>query len=72
MAHVLSVKDFGGNRRPPAPPRIERPSRYLASVSRAGAAEVPLVVQFTGLTDSEQRAALNAFPGGKRFVLVSN
>jgi hypothetical protein len=31
--------------------------------------EAPLEVEFVGLTDAEQRAALAAFPGGRRFVL---
>ena len=30
-----------------------------------------LIVQFEGLTDAEQRSALAAFPGGRRFVLAS-
>lgn len=34
-------------------------------------AEVPLEVQFEGLSLEEQRAALTAFPGGRRFVLLS-
>lgn len=32
--------------------------------------ETPLTVEFEGLTPEEQRAALAAFPGGKRFQLV--
>jgi len=32
--------------------------------------ETPMEVEFFGLTEAEQRAALAAFPGGKRFVLV--
>lgn len=31
--------------------------------------EAPLEVEFEGLTDEEQRRALAAFPGGRRFVL---
>jgi hypothetical protein len=33
-------------------------------------AETVLHVSFEGITEEEQRAALAAFPGGKRFVLV--
>ena len=32
--------------------------------------ETPLTVEFEGLTPDEQRAALAAFPGGKRFQLA--
>lgn len=32
--------------------------------------ETPLTVEFEGLTLDEQRAALAAFPGGKRFHLA--
>lgn len=28
-----------------------------------------MTISFEGLTEAEQRAALAAFPGGKRFVL---
>jgi hypothetical protein len=34
------------------------------------APETKLFVSFRGITEEEQRAALEAFPGGKRFVLV--
>jgi hypothetical protein len=34
--------------------------------------ELPLEVEFEGLTLEEQRAALAAFPGGRRFVLIVN
>lgn len=33
-------------------------------------AEAIMYVSFQGLSESEQRAALNAFPGGRRFRLV--
>lgn len=33
--------------------------------------EVPMTVRFEGLSESEQQAALAAFPGGRRFVLAS-
>lgn len=32
--------------------------------------ELPMTISFEGLTPAEQQAALAAFPGGKRFVLV--
>jgi hypothetical protein len=34
--------------------------------------ETPIEVEFVGLTESEQRAALAGFPGGRRFVLKSH
>jgi hypothetical protein len=39
-----------------------------------GAAEEPeaiLEIEFEGLTESEQRAALKGFPGGRRFRLAT-
>lgn len=33
--------------------------------------EVPMIVRFEGLSETQQQAALAAFPGGKRFVLAS-
>ena len=33
--------------------------------------ETPMTVRFEGLSEEEQRAALAAFPGGRRFVLAS-
>jgi len=33
--------------------------------------ELPMAIRFEGLSENEQRAALAAFPGGKRFVLAS-
>lgn len=32
--------------------------------------ETPMEVEFFGITEAEQRVALAAFPGGKRFVLA--
>jgi hypothetical protein len=32
--------------------------------------ELPMEIRFEGLSPAEQRAALAAFPGGKRFVLA--
>lgn len=43
----------------------------LESVAPIDAPETILVVEFEGLTEAEQRAALSAFPGGKRFELAS-
>lgn len=31
--------------------------------------EAPLEIEFVGLTEAEQRRAIAAFPGGRRFVL---
>jgi len=62
-------------------PRAPRPARLWVAASHgtrraapiqiapAGAPELPMVVSFEGLTPDEQRAALAAFPGGRRFVL---
>lgn len=33
--------------------------------------ELPMLVSFEGLSPDEQRKALGAFPGGRRFVLAS-
>jgi hypothetical protein len=61
-----------------------RPHLYLAAdegvrlpdprlaVAPIDAPEVPLEIEFEGLTLEEQRAALASFPGGRRFVLVVN
>lgn len=43
-----------------------RPTNPIAPID---APELPMAVSFVGLTELEQRAALAAFPGGKRFVL---
>jgi hypothetical protein len=40
-------------------------------VAPAGEPEAPLEVEFVGINEDEQRAALAAFPGGSRFVLKS-
>jgi hypothetical protein len=39
-------------------------------VAPIDAPELPMTIRFEGLSDAEQRAALAAFPGGKRFVLA--
>ena len=33
--------------------------------------ETPLEVEFFGISEAQQRAALAGFPGGRRFVLVT-
>jgi hypothetical protein len=47
----------------------ERLSEPTLSVGPAYGPETLLEVEFVGLTEAEQRAALAAFPGGKRFIL---
>jgi hypothetical protein len=39
-------------------------------VAPIDAPELTMTVRFEGLTEAEQRAALAAFPGGRRFVLA--
>jgi hypothetical protein len=46
--------------------------RPLDDVAPVGKPERPLEIEFVGLTEAEQRAALAAFPGGRRFVLKSH
>lgn len=43
-----------------------RPTNPIAAID---APELTMTVSFEGLTEAEQRAALSAFPGGKRFEL---
>lgn len=50
--------------------RLQRPA--AERVGRIDGPEMPMEVEFFGLTETEQRAALAAFPGGKRFVLVKH
>lgn len=33
--------------------------------------ELPMTIRFEGITPAQQRAALAAFPGGRRFILLS-
>jgi hypothetical protein len=40
------------------------------AVPAVDAPEAILAISFDGLTEAEQRAALAAFPGGRRFKLV--
>ena len=71
MAGMLSPNGFGGGRTNLPPALSEQPSPYLTSIGRADAPEPPLVVQFVGISEAEQRAAISGFPGGKRFVLAT-
>jgi hypothetical protein len=48
--------------------RLPAPRGAIAPIDKP---ELPLEIEFEGLTLEEQRAALAAFPGGRRFVLVS-
>jgi hypothetical protein len=71
MAQTLSPAGFGAGRKYPHAVRAaEGPSHFLSSIGRADGPETPLVVQFVGISDAQQRAAITAFPGGKRFVLA--
>lgn len=47
-----------------------RPTAPHPPVAPIDEPETPLTVEFEGLTPEEQRAALAAFPGGKRFQLA--
>jgi hypothetical protein len=72
------------DRRPPtfAPNHPKRPSLWLAAahgrrlprthelLAAIDEPETPLEVEFEGLTEAEQEAALKGFPGGKRFRLA--
>ena len=55
----------------PRYPRLAavRGVRRSEPIRPVDAPEVPLEVEFVGLTEEEQRRALAAFPGGRRFVL---
>lgn len=46
--------------------RLPRTHELLAAIDEP---EIPLEVEFEGLTEAEQRRALRGFPGGKRFTL---
>jgi hypothetical protein len=48
--------------------RLTPPQR----VAPAEFPELPLEIEFEGLTLEEQRAALAAFPGGRRFFLTAD
>ena len=47
--------------------RVPRTDEPLAAIDEP---EIELEVEFVGLTEEEQRKALEAFPGGKRFTLA--
>ncbi|HEV7276960.1 MAG TPA: hypothetical protein VGN80_11785 [Devosiaceae bacterium] len=47
--------------------RLTGPQTPIAPIDQP---ETPLTVEFEGLTPEEQRAAIAAFPGGKRFQLA--
>lgn len=48
--------------------RLKRPiTDFVADIDGP---ETPMEIEFVGLSEAEQRAAVTAFPGGKRFVLV--
>jgi hypothetical protein len=49
--------------------RLPAPRADIAPIDRP---ELPLEIEFEGLTLQEQRAALAAFPGGRRFILVTD
>jgi len=71
MAQSLSPAGFGGRRNyHQVLKAIEGPSRFLSSIGRAEGPETPLVVQFVGISEAQQRSAIAGFPGGRRFVLV--
>ena len=73
MAQSLNPEGFGTHRSYSQAARSsEGPSRFLATIGRADGPEVPLVVQFVGISDAQQRAAISTFPGGKRFVLAKD
>lgn len=46
---------------------LPRTHEALAAIDEP---ETELRVEFVGLTESQQRAALQAFPGGRRFTLA--
>ena len=49
--------------------RLPPPRERIAPIDMP---EVPLEIEFEGLSLEEQRAALSGFPGGRRFVLVAD
>ncbi len=53
---------------PPAP--LPSRQRLRHQIGAASAPEPLLLVAFEGLSEAEQRAALAAFPGGRRFLLT--
>ena len=71
------------HRQKPAPVTASHAKPWLAAshgrrlvhgdemITPADEPEAVLEVEFEGLTESEQRAALAAFPGGRRFRLAA-
>lgn len=47
----------------------DEPQQPTSPIAPITAPELPMTISFEGLTEAEQRAALAAFPGGKRFIL---
>lgn len=47
--------------------RLSHP--FGSVVAPIGAPETPLEIEFEGISEAQQRTALAAFPGGRRFVL---
>lgn len=47
--------------------RLRRSTELVADINGP---EVTMEIEFFGITEAEQRAALRAFPGGRRFVLA--
>jgi hypothetical protein len=67
-------------RQKPQPTSHQQPRLWLAAangvrldsqeeITPLNAPEAVIEVEFVGLTEAEQRAALEAFPGGRRFRL---
>jgi hypothetical protein len=54
--------------KPASAPRPQLPKLWLAA---AHGRRLPRKVEFEGLTEDEQRAALEGFPGGRRFRLAT-
>ena len=70
MAQLYS---FSSLRVPPAIAhglRLRPRDPQIHKLGRIDGPEAPLAVEFGGISEEQQRAALAAFPGGKRFHLV--
>lgn len=75
--------EYDMERQKPVPVSRPRPKLWLIAahgrrlprndelIAPADEPEAILDVQFEGLTEDEQRAALEAFPGGRRFRLAT-
>lgn len=53
-----------GRKLPPVDPEVR-------NLGIADGPEAPIAIEFVGLTEEQARAALAAFPGGRRFRLVA-